>query len=63
MNVQNNMDLQYVNRLIFMINFTELILFFAVKQRRNQHRRDFSDANADNKVEEFDFQIIILFIF
>lgn len=24
--------------------------FRLVKQRRNQHRRDYSDANADNKV-------------
>lgn len=26
-------------------------IVFLVKQRRNQHRRDYSDANADNKVK------------
>lgn len=31
--------------LIYLLN-----LSFIVKQRKNQHRRDFSDANAEHKV-------------
>jgi len=49
-NVQNNMDLRYVNKNKRNILFYYKIFLFLVKQRTNQHRRDFSDSNAEHKV-------------
>jgi hypothetical protein len=50
LNVQINMDLRFVSENKSFIKKKNQRFFFKVKQRKNKHRRDYSDANADNKV-------------
>ena len=48
-NVPINMDRRFVRKR--RKKYQRIDFFSAVKQRRNQHRRDYSDANADKKVK------------
>ena len=52
-NVPRNLVLQFVRKHELSRNLSILYnLFDIVKPRRNQHRRDYSDANAENKVSD-----------